>query len=165
MDNLVELCREGRLAGIGMGTPLGHVRAVLGEPDDESVSQEPYVLVYGTIELSFVDGVLETITLGFGRPLEDLPLPLAGGIPRRWSDVSREGVLAALAEREVELTPHPHPVDGVHDYRASTVLGDVVNVTFDGDQLSGVVCARGDRTAPRILIMPPPQSARSTTSQ
>lgn len=157
MDNLVELCREGRLAGVGMGAPLDAARAALGDPDDESVSREPYVLVYGAIELSFVDDVLETITLGFGRPLEDLPPALVGGIPRQWSDMSRERVIAALAERGIELDPHPHPDAGTRDYRTRTVRGDIVNVTFDGDELFGVACARGDRSVPRIRFMPPPR--------
>jgi len=163
MDNLVELCREGRLAGIGMGAPLDAVRDAYGEPDDESVSREPHVLVYGAVELSFVDDVLETIALGFGHPLENLPLPLAGGIPRQWSDMPRDRVVAALAVRGVELAPYPHPADGVRDYRTLTVRGDIVNVTFDGDDLFGVACARGDLTRPRIRVMPPPRQLSRDT--
>jgi hypothetical protein len=159
VDHLVELCREGRIAGVGMGAGPDHVRAALGEPDDESAARDPHVLVYGAVELSLVDGVLELITFGLGRPFGDVPPARAGGVPRRWSDLDREGVLAALRERGVELTPHPHPVDGMRDYRAATVLGDVVNVTFDGDRLSGVACARGERSEPRILYLPAPRPA------
>ena len=156
MDHLTELCREGRVAGVGMGTPLDRVRALLGEPYDQSAAREPRVLVYGALELSFIDGALEMTALGFGRPLEDLPPALAPGMPRMWGDLPRAGVLAALRDRGVALTPHPHPSGDVHDYHVATPRGDIVNVTFAGDRLSGVVCARGDRTAPRIMVLPAP---------
>jgi len=139
-----------------MGTSPAQARAVLGEPFDESVTRDPRLLVYGAVELTYAGGALEMITLGFGPSFADLPPALAPGMPRMWGDLPRDGALAALAERGVALTPHPHPSDGVRDYRASTARGDIVNVTFAGDRLSGVVCARGDRTAPRILVMPAP---------
>lgn len=164
MDYLVELCKEGRFAGVGMGVPEATARAVLGTPDDESVSDDPHVLVYGGFELAFTGGELEMITLGFGRILHVVPEKLAGEVPRQWSETDRDGVVDALAERGVTLTPHAHPGAGVFDYCATTVLGDLVNVTFTGERLTGVVCARADRTAPRIAFLPPPVVRRPPVS-
>jgi hypothetical protein len=156
MDHLVELCREGRIGGVGMGVPEATARAVLGRPDDETVSYDPHVLLYGGVELAFADGELEMITLGFGHLLEDLPASLPGEIPRIWGEGDRETVLASLSGRGVALTAHPHPGDGVHDYTATTTMGDVVNVLFTGGRLSGVACSRAERAAPRILFLPAP---------
>lgn len=156
MDHLVELCREGRVSGVGLGATPGQARALLGEPYDESVAREPYVLVYGAVELTFSGGELEMITLGFGTSLHDLPPSLAAGVPRKWADLPREIALATLRAHGVELARYPHPDARTYDYRATTVRGDIVNVTFDDHGLAGVVCARGDRTAPRVLVMPAP---------
>lgn len=158
MDYLIELCTEGRVAGIGMGTPTAGVRAVLGEPDDESVARDPHVLVYGAMELVFAADALEMITLGFGRPFGDLPPP--GEIARQWTDGPSTNVVAALRERGIDLAPHPHPVDDVADYRTTTPRGDIVNVTFAAGRLSGIACSRGERAAPRILFMPAPPTSR-----
>ena len=158
MDYLIELCTEGRVAGIGMGTATASVRAVLGEPDDETVAREPHVLIYGAMELVFSAGALEMITLGFGRPFGDLPPP--GEIARQWTDGPSGNVVAALGERGIDLAPQPHPDDDVLDYRTTTLRGDIVNVTFASGQLSGVACSRGERAAPRILFMPAPPGSR-----
>lgn len=161
MDHLVELCREGRVSGVGLGAPPERARALLGEPYDESVTREPHVLVYGAVELTFSGGELEMITLGFGTSLNDLPPSLAHGVPRKWADLPREVALAELREHGVEPARHPHPDARTYDYRATTVLGDIVNVTFDEHGLAGVACARGDRTAPRVLVMPAPMTRRA----
>lgn len=156
MDHLVELCREGRISGVGLGAPESQARRLLGDPYDESVSRDPHVLLYGAVELTFSGGELELITLGFGTSLNDLPLTLAHGMPRMWADLPRESAVAALRTRGVDLRPHPHPEAGTCDYRATTALGDLVNVTFDPHGLVGAACARADRTAPRVLVMPAP---------
>lgn len=158
MDYLIELCTEGRVAGIGMGAATASVRAVLGEPDDESVAHDPHVLIYGAMELVFAADALEMITLGFGRPFGDLPPP--GGIARQWTDGPGGTVVAALAERGIDLAPQRHPDDDVVDYRATTPRGDIVNVTFAAGRLSGVACSRGERAAPRIRFMPAPPGSR-----
>jgi len=156
MDHLVELCREGRISGVGLGAPESQARRLLGDPYDESVSRDPHVLIYGAVELTFSADELEMITLGFGTSLNDLPLTLAHGMPRMWADLPRESAVAALRQRGVDLEPHPHPDTRTADYRSTTVLGDIINVTFDDQGLAGVACARGDRTAPRVLVMPAP---------
>lgn len=156
MDHLIELCREGRVSGVGLGASPAQARALLGAPYDESVAREPHVLVYGAVELTFSAGELEMITLGFGTSLHDLPPSLAHGVPRKWADLPREVALAELREHGIELESHPHPDARTRDYRATTVLGDIVNVTFDDHGLAGVACARGNRTAPRVLVMPAP---------
>src|SRR5258708_16656516 len=81
MATLVELLKTGRLDGISVGISRDEVRALLGEPEDVSISKFPQTWKYGPLQLAFyksADGsnpLLASISMYFPEP--DLRFPAA----------------------------------------------------------------------------------------
>lgn len=53
MTTILDFLKNGKLGPVSLGDTKDKVEAILGKPDDTSISRKPQVLKYGCIQLSF----------------------------------------------------------------------------------------------------------------
>ncbi|PUA41011.1 hypothetical protein C8Z91_01050 [Paenibacillus elgii] len=88
MSSFMKFIQTGMLGEISLGLKRDTVKALLGEPQDISVSSTPYILKYGSLQLSFSSNdphaTLQSVHLYFDEIVE-FPhgLQLEGWLPNK----------------------------------------------------------------------------------
>jgi len=129
-----DLLVEGQSLGLAIGSGLDRVIDTLGEPADRSVIR-PLVVKYGSVEFTFVDGVVILIAYYAERHRHATASAIGEDLPR-----SMDAITRLLAEHELDVV-----VDSALSYdsqRALTVVGgSSATMLFDGTRLTSVQLA------------------------
>lgn len=97
-----DLLVEGQSLGLAIGSGLDRVIDTLGEPADRSVIR-PLVVKYGSVEFTFVDGVVILIAYYAERQRHAAASAIGEDLPR-----SIDAITRLLAEHELDVVVEAH---------------------------------------------------------
>jgi hypothetical protein len=142
---IFDFIKTGEIGLISLGMEIGHIKSILGEPDDIARLKKTSILKYGSMQLYFHAGgvkdsaVLQSIYLYFDDEQFKLPnkLNITGWIPNK--DTSVKELIEHLETQGIYLEKdNKHTINDQVGYKSSANVVIIFSLDGSSEKLSKI---------------------------